>query len=65
MSMGGAMDADRIIDALPTLTAADLRRVLARAQELAAIYDDWQQPEDGEGDTGCGRSALHPRGAGA
>jgi len=36
------MDADRIIDALETLRAAELRRVAARVRELTELYDSWQ-----------------------
>ena len=32
------MDADRIIDALETLRAAELRRVAARVRELTELY---------------------------
>lgn len=38
------MDADRIIEALETLTAADLHRVYLRAAELEALYAEWQEP---------------------
>jgi hypothetical protein len=42
------MDADRIIDILDTLTAADLHRVYLRAAELDALYTEWQQPGYGK-----------------
>jgi hypothetical protein len=40
------MDTERIIDLLDTLTAADLRRVLAHAQELDKRYSEWADPRN-------------------
>jgi hypothetical protein len=39
------MDADRIIGALETLTAAEFRRVAARVHELQAVYETWRSPD--------------------
>jgi hypothetical protein len=38
------MNADRIIEALETLTAAELRRVVLAGQTLLAQIEEWQQP---------------------
>lgn len=39
------MDTERIIDLLETLPAHELRRVLARAQELDQLYTERQNPD--------------------
>lgn len=43
---GTRMDAETVITALDTLTVGDLRRVLARAQELDELYRRWGHQEE-------------------
>jgi hypothetical protein len=40
------MDADRIIDALDTLSLAELRRVDQALHQWIARIESWQQPAD-------------------
>jgi hypothetical protein len=39
------MDADRIIEALETLSLPELRRMQAKANNLISRIEDWQQPK--------------------
>jgi len=39
------MDADRIIGALDTLSAAEFRRVAERVHELQSLYESWRSPD--------------------
>ncbi len=48
------MNPDQIIAILDTLTAADLRKVGAKVDELRSLYDAWQQPSDLGAASGAG-----------